>query len=382
MPVRIVLRGLILMSVKPDDEDRKKGSITARLINGSKTLDGAVEASLNRHKGGPEPHANFEECMHEHKGHHKHQGEIQIFDGGKERDQAGLIPIDSEEVAIAIPDTNRDYVRKEQSYNKFMPKLGAIAKGAKMEGPGDLNLDFVSHTVRINRGVVRVRDVGDWDAGSTAIPPRYRDPGSLDDVYQPAKVRFLKADVYGYVATECVIDVEHSDTVTIAGTSLAGTYKGNRKPSLRAAEKTVEILITNYAPQQGIARPWTLHYRWMFEAAGYARPTGLGGPELDLLTRFGEDYDRESWICEKEMFLGDNGATGYPFPYRLPKMWRVGLGDLDYRSKFGTEPGDEFDPASDVRAAVMPNLDRPGISVSDPWDPVNCPMGDCDGGKC
>ncbi|HEY6830716.1 MAG TPA: hypothetical protein VI259_27905 [Gemmatimonadaceae bacterium] len=359
MPVRIVMRGLIGMIVNQDVENPEHGTITACLIDGARALDHAVDASLKRHKGKPEPHPHFEECMQMHKGHHKHRGEMQVFDGDKKRDGAGLIALHAgQNVDIRVDDENTNYVGSSASYDKFMPKLGRIADNAKLEWSGKLNPTFIGHTVTINRGVVRVRDVGDWDAGSMTIPSKFRKPQDTDAVYQPAKVRFLKANVYGYVATECVVDITDANRVTVAGPhGIEGTYKGHKEATLRAAEDTVEILITNYAPQQSTALPWTLHYRWMFEAAGYGTPIKLGGSELHELAKFGKSYDKESWICESEMFLGSDNETGYPFPYRSPDMWRVPLGDLDYSAEI------------------------PELQPADPWDPVRCPMGDLTPGK-
>jgi len=367
------------MTVNQDEDNPAKRTITARLIDGSHALDEAVHASFARHKGRAEPHPDFEKCMMEHQGHHKHQGEIQIFDGTN--DTAGLVALaDGQNIDIVLDAENRNYVRTELSYDKFMPKLGKIAANAKMAEPGNFNSNFVSNTVTINRGVVRVREVGDWDAGSITIPANYRGEEDRDAVYQPAKVRFLKANVFGYVATECVVDVEDAKSVTIAEPGKHGrTYTGNPQASRRAAVDTVEVLITNYAPQQSIALPWTLHYRWMFEAAGYGRPIDLSGPELEQLAFFGQDYDLETWVCESEMFLGSDGKTGYPFPYRTaargdgrvggPRdMWIVRLGDLDYGAPFAELYG------------APPQPEKRELVGRDPWDPVRCPMGDS-GGK-
>lgn len=366
------------MTVNQDEDHPENGTITARLIDGSDNLDQAVHASIDRYKGMTPPHDNFDNCMVKHQGHHKHQGEIQVFDGTNDGD--GLIALKKgEDVAIGIDNRNKNYVKVLDSYDKFMPKLLRIANSLGLPVPPAFNDDFISHTVTINRGVVRVREVGDWDGGSIAIPAILRDG---EAVYQPAKVRFLNANVYGYVATECVVEVEDANSVTIAGPSqLKRKYTGKSMASRRVAEDTVEILITNYAPQQAIALPWTLHYRWMFEAAGYTAPIALGGPELDALKSFGKAYDKESWVCESEMFLGPDGdERGYPFPYRTvarrgnddqgggPDMWIVRLGDLAYNQPFHNNPG------------VIPNPQTPAFVGTDPWDPVRCPMGDF-GGK-
>jgi len=371
VPVRVVLRGLIGMIINQDENNPEEGTITAHLINGSRALEDAVDASIRKYKGRPEPHPDFENCMMMHKTHHKHRGEMQVFDGDKQSDGAGLVALGAgENVDIRVDAKNKTYVKTELSYDKFMPKLGKIADTAKLEWSGKIDPSFISHTVTINRGVVRVRDVGDWDAGSVTIPEKYRLPEDSDAVFQPAKVRFLKGNVYGYVATECVVDIPDTKRVTVTGPKeLEGQYTGHREASRRAAEDTVEILITNYAPQQSIAVPWTLHYRWMFEAAGFNVPINIGGVELDRLTHFGKDYDLESWVCESEMFLGPDGKTGYPFPYRTPSMWRVTLGDLEYGAAF------------EDQGPAIPKAQNRELTPADPWDPIACPMGDLSPGK-
>jgi hypothetical protein len=259
-----------------------------------------------------------------------------------------------------------------------MPQLKQIADRAGMK-TGIRDGSLVGHKVTVNRGSIRVRDVGDWDAGALEIPPggwrspdglyrQFRSPGG---VYQPAKVRFLGAPVYGYVATECVIDVEHSETATILDTShFKGDYQGRPNASLRVPEKTVEILITNYASQQRVPLPWTLHYGWMFQTAGY-EPKSLKGVELDQLEAFAQQYDKAAWDDEAPMFLKGDKKEWYPFPYRFigpdAPTWLVPLGELDY-----TAPFDQQGNAQETR-------DRVG---ADPWDPVRCPMGDCSDGRC
>jgi len=353
VPVRIVLRGLILVSV--NHPGTKEGTITARLISGSDSMDTMVAARVKHGEThiAMEPDEAMRGAMKaDHERHtkvraglamnHKHKGEIQIFDGV--RDDAGLTALrPGQDLNITI-DTD-EYVKADESYGRYMPKLAQIARLADLEQAVP-DTSLVSLTVTVNRGTIRVRDVGDWDAGAPEIPSGYSDPGGI---YQPAKVRFLGVPVYGYVATECVIHAEHADVATIEGPSgLAGEYCGKKEASLRVPEKTVEILITNYAAQQRVQLPWTLHYGWMFRAAGYS-PINLAGPELNDLEAFALQYDRDAWQFEKDMFL--DGNTGYPFPYRNAEMFSPRLGELDYSAPFQ-------------------------INVADPWDPVRCPMGD------
>jgi hypothetical protein len=303
-------------------------------------------------------HAKQMQTQMAHGRNHMHKAEIQIFTG--DNDDVGLKALGPDQ-DLDIQIGGSEYVSKQPSYDRYMPKLGEIADLAKLDYSKPDGA-FVSHTVSVNRGSIRVRDVGDWDAGSPDIPDGYRDP---EEVYQPAKVRFLGAPVYGYVATECVIDVDKSDSVTIARSGeVARTHTGSANASLRVPEKTVEILITNYASQESVPLPWTLHYGWMFQAAGYL-PTSLSGDELTQLITFAQEYDKAAWDDEAAMFLGAD-KRWYPFPYRDPSMFRVRLGGLDYHR--------EFEPS---KSSTLQTL-----VVADPWDPVRCPMGDCSDGKC
>lgn len=377
MPVRLVLRGLILVSVDRDERNPEKGKITAHLIDGAQSLDHAVHASFERYKGKPEPHDHFEDCMRKHQGHHNHQGEIQVFDGSATSDEAGLVPLaKKQDLDIQIDPANQNYVDAAPSYDKFMPDLRKIAANVELIESPKLNHDYISNTVTINRGVARVRTIGEWDAGSIAIPKEIRvnkKPNSYNGekvyqpqaVYQPAMVRFLNAGVVGYVATECVVDVEDANSVKVGDHDYSPTGAASR----RAAENTVEILITNYAPQQDIALPWTLHYRWMFQAAGFTKAVSLAGKELDDLAAFGRYYEPETWLCESEMFLDGNDQEGYPFPYRTPDMWKVRLGELQYNDPY----------AAPVEAAMRPEVRE--LQLSDPWDPIACPMGNLSPGK-
>ena len=340
MPVRIIFRGLILLKV----EEGKL--ITARLIDAPK----AIHASMQHHPNSPS---------------HEHTGQIQSFtgqpDGGpKPLDLDDQIrPLDrdgqirtldpDEQIHLEIP--GEPDVAKAESYDKYCPSLPKIANAAGLKRVGGPNLEYVKQTVTVNRGIIRARDVVSWDAGGG----EQREP---DGINLPAAVTFFGTTVTGYAASECVIDVENADSVLVHHFK-----KGSTEPYLietKVAQKisnldvppgTVEILITNFTHQRQ-ALPWSLHYRWMFEAAGYlAKPLGSLDELREIARRIGEKA-QEDLKLDIAAFVAD-GET-LPFPY--------------------------FDPATALPCRGGVNSGSAGVAAAkaaDPWDRPLCPLGDC-----
>src|SRR5215467_9360853 len=113
-----MLRGLVLVSVYEDAKSPGDRKITASLVDGSRSLDQAVMTSINKYKGKKAPHADFDNCMRMNQGHHKHRGEIQVFDGTN-NDVAGpraLPP--GENLNILIDKKNQNYVKTAASYDR------------------------------------------------------------------------------------------------------------------------------------------------------------------------------------------------------------------------------------------------------------------------
>jgi hypothetical protein len=347
VPVRIIFRGLILFNV--DKEGEESGTITAKLIDGPEMFhhDMGEAASPHRHVGEmqiypgetPVPAVEIQAEAPAH-------GDMHMDAGGE---SASSIPF---EYVILEPGANVNltinsdqFVQRDDTYKDLCPKLHEIAKTARLERHGDkeLKAKFVRNTVTINRGTIRVRDVVSWDAGAPELGNHRR-----TGINAPVGVSFIGSDTVGYVASECVIDILDADSVTIDDKE----FRGIGVPSVHVAPNMVEILITNFAPQRTKPLPWSLHYRWMFEAAGYrARP--LPKADLDRFEKAVAGYDEATLHAEKAMFLGaDNGETiGLPFPYI----------DLNNR----------------VVASLTPTGSVPALTTADPWDRPLCPLGDC-----
>lgn len=340
MPVRIIFRGLILFDVQNEGEE--DGTITAYLIDGSNALPamGAMHGASGA----------------DHGAMHKHTAEIQIFTGQSNNTEAKrLVPrgrLDLRATGAGCASLgNNDAVRRDSSYVAHCPSLPQIAESANLGGMlSSPDPAFVSHTVTINRGTIRVRDLVSWDAGAPELPHSLPSGTHL-----PARVKFLGADIAGYMASEAVIDVLNADEVHIGGsddrlnTPADRPVTGVSEANLRVPPNTAEILITNFAPQRRFALPWTFHYGWMFQAAGYM-PVPLPGEELKI---FDEIVNRYSGGLsdDRHMFLGSDAKTGFPFPYFNPETALVSL------NAFAT-------PAYGA------------VALQDPWDREMCPLGD------
>jgi hypothetical protein len=312
---------MILMDIK--DEGKASGVITAKLLNGP---------AVATHDQSDASHLS-----------HRHQGYIQVFTGPG--DYADPKALKTKDIGVAV--LGDEFVMRDQSYHDHCPNISAIAKAANLGESSGPNERFVSHTITINRGRIRARDLVFWDGG--AAQPVETDACTA---YRPAEVKFMGADVKGFVATECVVEVEEANSVQLSGSGYADLdrrHTGSAIASRGVPEGTVEILITNYAPRRKRALPWAMHYRWMFEAAGYRLPMELPRHEIETLMKIGERYDADALANDLSTFAHD--GMGYPFPYIDPATALVELPKLRY-------------PAG-------------ALTPADPWDPVRCPMGTC-----
>jgi hypothetical protein len=348
VPIRIILRGLILLDVK--NEGQEAGTITARLIDGPAMVhhDMGAASALHRHTGEMQiyPGATATPAMEgETDASHADGG---MHDGGEE-DPAHPIPF---EYFTMKPGENFDvkidsgeFVKRDESYKVLCPSLREIAKSAGLERQEDeeLKAKFVRNTVTINRGTIRVRDVVSWDSGAPELG-EHRQQGINSSV----PVTFIGSDITRNVASECVIDIRDAPSVMIGEKE----YRGSEIPSVHVAPNMVEILITNFAPQRAKPLPWSLHYRWVFEAAGYTARI-LRRDDLDKFDRAVAGYDESTLRAEKAMFLHEeaNGEkVGLPFPYI----------DLNNR----------------LLARATPTGPAPAMMMADPWDRPLCPLGD------
>ena len=323
MPVRIIFRGLIVLKAENEDED--SGTITARLID------------MPRGAGMPA-----------HAGHvaHKHRAEIQIYTG--QSDAIDFRELDANENLVLGLGGNT-FVGREQSYLQYCPSIPRIAKSAGVAASMGRNDTFVSHTVTVNRGRMRVRDVVSWDASAPELGNNAHPGGK----HAPAKVTFLGSGVRGYVASECVIDVPDVDAVDINSSSQGTiTASGVANSSFRVPPNTVEVLITNFTTQLPSPLPWSLHYRWVFEAAGY-QARALPDDEVNILRDIGQRFGKDAFDLDVGMFLQTVGAEthGLPCPYFDPDNALVSLDPIAYPT-------------------------APALIGADPWDRPLCPLGD------
>jgi hypothetical protein len=205
---------------------------------------------------------------------------------------------------------------------------------------------FVPTSVTANRGTIRVREIVTWDAGAFPLP---FDGSAGVAIQVPAEVKFVGSNVHGHMASECVIDVESANRVMIGGTLVTlrkgERHGGNRGDhSLRVPPRTVEILITNFPPQRAKALPWSAHFRWLFEAAGY-RPVVLSNDDLKpFIDRAGE-YDPDALKADMPLLVGSAGS--FPFPF-------IEMVAPDFK----------LNPVNHVHVG------------NDPWNRPVCPQGD------
>ena len=183
----------------------------------------------------------------------------------------------------------------------------------------------------------------------------------------PVDVRFMFSDWDRAVASECIIDVEEVSGLAI--TSTDGTFTDTAVNADASADRddqhvapdTVEILITNLPPQRRKPVPWSVHYQWLFRAAGYdPAPVDLlrlvafesaarsyaqirskinpGAPAVDAF-----DFDAEDLPLL-------TGPDVFPFPYL----------DMSPGSSGGNGSG------------MLAELSTP---AADPWNRPLCPQG-------
>lgn len=256
--------------------------------------------------------------------------------------------------------------KKRPEYQEFVPNLPRLYG----ENPTRrVDLTYVASEVRVTAGVLRPTTLVSW-------------PPSLDrreGVETPALVEFMKLDgggaTEGHVANECVLEAEGNELKieildrwkekkpTIPESLLPLTEgitpflrRTGHLPDdrgLDAAPDTIEILITNFAPQRSVPVPWSLHYQLLYRAAGYP-PRAFDGQTLSDFIRVAKTYHGgREWEQDTSPETGFNLKEGYPFP---------------------------FLPSREGKVPVLPPtpLEYPTLAhVShDPWNRPLCPQGD------
>jgi hypothetical protein len=323
VPVRIIFRGLVLFKVEEEKDHPGKGRILAKLIDAPHSSGGTPGGEHEMH-GVPATPSMSAASGALHPEFHRHESEIHIFSriatptGEEDRVELEMLNRGETVEITPLPDDNEDYVARAESYDDFCPRLSDIIDGATdgrtFGRPSDTRRmeSFVRNTVVMNRGTIRVREIVSWDGGAFPLP---NDASSGVAIEVPAKVKFLASLVRGHMASECMIDIPNATGVKIGGTLVKppkGDRHAGRNGSLRIPPKTVEILVTNFPPQRGKAVPWSTHFGWFFEAAGYT-PGDLQGDEFTRFKELFKDYD--PLALADDLRLIDDGRRGFPFPY-------------------------------------------------------------------
>jgi hypothetical protein len=357
VPVRIIFRGLVLFKVTEGDN----GSIVAKLVDAG----GAVAAPGGGHDmaGMSHPTQSGGGGGGQHSPLHRHESEIQIYSrttAGDDYSEYGKLARGTTKpgnIDITFPGIVPRPVKRADSYKDYCPKLSAVMHDLSDTHYGsphrhddrDVMDSFVPNTITVHGGTIRTRALVTWDAGAFPLPQE----GSVGvETEVPAEVKFVGSKARGFMASECIIDVPNAEQADVDG-RVAGLPKkvrdgnGQGKHSLRVPPNTVEILVTNFPPQREKALPWSAHFRWMFEAAGYL-PIRLDEDEFAGFAAFAGHYDPGA-LREDATLLRDANGNGFPIPY-LDKLNRL--------------------------TPVNPAHVGPGHVGNDPWNRPLCPQGD------
>ena len=356
MPVRIIFRGLVLFQVKEGAE----GTVVAKLVGDKRTAP-AVAGEVRPPT--PTPHGGHGiasgTVTHEHLGPHDHEAELHAFSierdvaSDKEKDKVDFVGLGTRNIKITFDNGKAYPVSRAASYDAYCPKLSDIMgnlTGNSNDPPRHTNKavmdSFVRNTVTVHGGTIRVREVVSWDGGAFPLPDE-RSAGVTVDT--PAEVKFVGSTARDFMASECVIDVEEAESASIAGSGarrLRNPLRGSATHnSLRIPPKYIEILITNFPPQRANALPWSAHFRWLFEAAGY-RPIRLRNEDFAPFEAFARDYDNGAVDDDMPLLKGQDGE--FPIPW-VNEVFALS-------------------PQKPSRASE--------IGQDDPWNRPLCPQGD------
>ena len=352
MRVRIIFRGLTLFTF----ERPSRGSAAGDNL-------GTLTAHLVNRQG--------------HPGSHQHVPRIGIIGrdlpgGGREHVTYGLDP--RGDVTLALADHGAaSGVTADGSFLDYVPCL----RDLHWADPVGFNPDFVISRVVIPVGRIRARDFVAWDWHGN----------------QPVEVAYMETVHRGFAANEVVVDVGDDDDIDahVPGRFLSirsgnaeiparlwPLSKGGEPPLNDVSVNEVEIQVTNFAPQRRRAVPWSLHYQWLFDAAGYPRRPETGGnpgyvnvEQYEAFLRAARQYDPAEWSLD----LASTGTPGQPFPFVLDKLTplaRISRAAEPYVLEgpwpppAGRGPGEGA--AGDPSAAT-------GGHGHDPWARPICPFG-------
>jgi hypothetical protein len=247
-----------------------------------------------------------------------------------------------------------DGVFTTEGYDRHVPNLGKLRSAKR--GKPDMN--FVASQIVLPQGNLRASELVSWDI----------------HVSQPAEVAFMGTQFRGYVANEVVLDVgddsdfDHDDPQKFLSVeSSTGKIPAKLWPRTKGEHyvqatdpNTVEILITNFAPQGIRPVPWSKHLAAAYYALGYVPDRSFeASPEYAAFVDDAKKYDAEEWSRDEEF------APGQPFPYIVADSLR----EL---------PGLEKMSAPFVGDLPRDSGMRPQLVPADPWARPICPVGQDD----
>ena len=352
MPVRIIFRGLILFRI--ENEGTAAGRIVAQLIDHDSLQ--ASGGGGRRMAGMPMSGTSMGGMPMGVSPVHHHEAEVQILTGAPGQP---LVPGSlARGINLTLSPESNVHAQATPSYRAFVPKLSTVVQQVRTpelmpaKGPRDSN--FIRNTITVTRGKIRAKELVSWDSGGFPLDGA---KGAGYSATSTVDVRFMSSNYTGRVAGECIIDIDDATSIGVSGdgSPFADNYAAHDGPdhdTQHVARDTVEILIANLPPQRLKPIPWSVHYQWLFRAAGY-QPAPFDPAELQAFENAARTYAGTAFDFDGEdLPLFEGGNSGLPFPY------------LDMPESSGVKaPEDTMGMAAD---AVL----------NDPWNRPLCPHGD------
>jgi hypothetical protein len=351
MRARIIFRGLILFEFeKPRTEGGNRGTLTAWLISHPDDMESRMAQ------------------MHEHK---PRIGVIARDATTSREFIVNGLPVPNGETRIQLIGHDVDGgVVPTKGFDEHVPRLALLHGGAR---EGKSRLADCSRIV-IPHGQIRPRDFVSWDSDG--------DPASA--------VAFMGTTFQGFVANEAVVDV--GDDAIEGGDAthcLTVASKEWRFPNLLSPlsvgddfqdetdPNTVEILVTNFAPQRRRAVFWSLHYEWLFDVLGYGRTDYTGSQQFSDFESVAKSYDSAQWDDDRAAM-----RVGQPFPYiitddiRPPEAFSKGTKTKNIH----TPPPPPAGRGKEIKHTpmTMKMVDKRAGAGTDPWARPICPLGQID----
>jgi hypothetical protein len=306
---------------------------------------------------------------------HAHRPRIGVIARDATTDREFIVnglPVPDGETGIQLIGHNVDSgVVPSEGFDNHVPRLSSLGGDSRK---GERKLEGFSRIV-IPHGQIRPRDFVSWDSDGN--------PASA--------VAFMGTTFHGFVANEAVVDVG-DDTIEggdaahclavdsgawrfpnlLSPLSTGGNFQDETDPN------TVEILITNFAPQRRRAVFWSLHYEWLFDVLGYGRTDYTKTQQFRDFESVAKNYDGAQWDDDRAAM-----GLGQPFPYiitddiRPPQAFVKGTETKDIHRP----PPPPAGRGKEMRHTPMPMQminELPTGAGTDPWARPICPLGQID----